>query len=77
MDFGASTTTGWETHSMSFTAGTTTASLAFASPVTGALDYGVFVDNVRISAIPEPSALALVTGSFAFLAVAVRKAKRA
>ena len=52
--FGASTVNVWETHSMSFTAGTSTAALSFAGPVSGAVDSDVFVDNVTISAIPEP-----------------------
>lgn len=67
----------WQSQHIDFTAGASTATLTFSGPASGAADVGVYVDNATISAIPEPSMLALATGCFAALAVAVRKTRRA
>jgi hypothetical protein len=71
LDFDATLASVWQTHTMDFTAASTTAALSLAGPLSGAVDGGVFVDNLTISAIPESGTCAALT-AFAALAFACR-----
>jgi hypothetical protein len=67
----ASTSATWATNSFKFVASGATTTLAFAS--TSAGDGGPAVDNVSVSAIPEPSTFAFVCGGAALAWVAFRR----
>ena len=63
----------YHTYSLDFVATGPTAPISFAGPATGAIDAGVFVDNVRIAAVPEPATLVLLGFGLAGLGFSRRK----
>jgi choice-of-anchor C domain-containing protein len=50
---------GWTYHSLLFTAATGSTTLSFRSDTAGAF-YGPAIDDVRVTAVPEPATLSLV-----------------
>jgi hypothetical protein len=65
----------WNTYSDSFIADGNTATLTFSSISQKRWTYGNFLDDVRVSAVPEPSALALLALGFVGLGVSRKKSK--
>jgi hypothetical protein len=63
----------WSTYSDSFVADDDTATLTFSSIAQHKWTYGNFLDAVKISAVPEPSSLALLALGFLGLAIARKK----
>lgn len=62
---------GWQTFNYRFTAFDTTSVLTFASATGSA--YGPALDNVSISAVPEPATWGLMIVGFGMMGVAVRR----
>ncbi len=69
-------TVGWTTFSQTFVAGTTgTNTLSFLETI-GGNNGGVFLDNISISAVPEPATWALMLVGFGGLGAALRSNRR-
>ena len=65
---------GWTTQTLSFFATGTTATLTFASPLNESPGfYGPALDNVQVSAVPEPSTWAMMLVGFMGLAFLSRR----
>lgn len=63
----------WITASFLFTATDTSSTLAFASLSAADSAYGMVIDNVSVSAVPEPATLALLVTGFAVAGLCRRK----
>lgn len=67
----------WEDHAVVVTAVGTSSTLAFTSTSTFYADAGPLVDDIRITPIPEPSAVAAALGGLALLAATLRRVRHA
>ena len=65
----------YQTNTYDFIAGNTYADLAFRSAVFD--PYGVVLDNVTISVVPEPAVWGLMLTGFALTGASVRRRRRA
>jgi choice-of-anchor C domain-containing protein len=63
---------GWETHSYIFTANSTSTTLSFTN-VSSNSAFGPALDNVTLTAVPEPASWALMIGGFALAGGAMRR----
>lgn len=68
---------GWTPHSFMFTATGSTALLAFTSTTTATCCWGPALDNVAVSAVPEPATWAMMLIGFAGLAGVARSRRAA
>ena len=66
---------GWTKYSTTFVASSNTTTLSFASNTRGA--YGPAIDNVSVSAVPEPESFAMLLAGLGMLGVIARRRKAA
>ncbi len=66
----------WNTHTDTFVADSDTATLTFSSVAQRRWTYGNFLDDIRITAVSEPSSIVLLLLGFIGLGVMKRKAKK-
>jgi hypothetical protein len=57
----------WQTITFSFLSLETTSTLAFTSLSSTPNSYGPLVDNVSVTAVPEPATVLLIASAFPFL----------
>ena len=66
----------WETVSYNFLATAATAQISFSADASGGCCFGPALDNVRISAVPEPASWAMMVGGFTLLGGVMRRSRR-
>jgi choice-of-anchor C domain-containing protein len=66
---------GWTTYSTTFVAVSNATTLSFASNTSGA--YGPALDNVSVSAVPEPESFAMLLAGLGMMGVIARRRKAA
>ena len=66
----------WLNNSFTFTATNASTNLAFATDGSSNGFYGAALDNVLLSAVPEPAAWAMMIGGFAIVGGTVRRRRR-
>ena len=64
---------GWTTYSETFVAVSTATTLSFASNTSGA--YGPVLDNVSVTAVPEPETFAMLLAGLGLMGVIARRRK--
>ncbi len=68
-----STNMGWTTYSTSFVAVSAATTLSFASQTSGA--YGAALDNIAVTAVPEPETFAMLLAGLGVMGVIARRRK--
>ena len=63
----------WETVSYIFQATSSTATISFSSDASAGCCFGPALDNVSISAVPEPATWAMMIGGFGLIGAAARR----
>ena len=66
---------GWTTYSKTFVAVSTATTLSFASNTSGA--YGPVLDNVAVTAVPEPETFAMLLAGLGMMGMIARRRKAA
>ncbi|WP_235976743.1 choice-of-anchor C family PEP-CTERM protein [Sandaracinobacteroides hominis] len=64
---------GWQSVVLEFTASSNASVLSFTGGDTGA--YGIALDNVSVSAVPEPAMWAMMVAGFGFVGASLRRRK--